>query len=228
MGMGNVLLLSQVIAFLVSFLGSFFIFIPVSINLQEFDGNCLLGAKGTWNYSSDVKSVILMNIEWGLYSDCGFSVFVGVIIMIISVFYIIWQSVYLFKNTDSSWLDAFVTCIVCITVCLLLFICALVLSVGYNTWCHTLTGRKSPYLKCEDTEMNVFITDSNIYTKNMFAEFNMAQFGAWLCWICWLVLSVLSVIKVYHYHKKEAFLSSMTRERQRLLQSVGHREPMVL
>ena len=54
------------------------------------------------------------------------------------------------------------------------------------------------------------------------------QFGAWLCWICWLVLSILSLIKVYHYHKKEAFLSSMNRERQRLLQRVGHTEPMVL
>lgn len=100
MGMGNVLLLSQVIAFLVSFLGSFFIFIPMAMNLQEFDGHCLLGAKGFWNYSSATKTVILMDIEWGLHSDCGFSVFVGVIIMIASVFYIIWQSVYLFKNTD--------------------------------------------------------------------------------------------------------------------------------
>ncbi|XP_048732208.1 transmembrane protein 179-like [Ostrea edulis] len=228
MGMGNVLLLSQVIAFLVSFLGSFFIFIPMAMNLQEFDGHCLLGAKGFWNYSSATKTVILMDIEWGLHSDCGFSVFVGVIIMIASVFYIIWQSVYLFKNTDSSWLDAFVTCMISIIGCLLLFICSLVLSVGFNRWCHTLTKEGSPYNKCEDTEMNEVVIDSNISTRNMFSELNMAQFGSWLCWICWLVLSVLSVIKVYQYHKKDTFLSSMNRERQRLLQSVGHREPMVL
>ena len=68
--------------------------------------------------------------------------------------------------------------------------------------------------------------------QNMALGLNLSsfclQFGAWLCWICWLVLSVLSLIKVYHYHKKEAFLSSMNRERQRLLQRVGHTEPMVL
>ena len=98
MGVGNVLLLSQVIAFLVSFLGSFFIFIPVSLNLQEFDGHCLLGAKGTWNFSG--PTVMLTDIKWGLHSDCGFAVFIGVVVMIISVLFIIWQSVYLFKNTD--------------------------------------------------------------------------------------------------------------------------------
>lgn len=98
MGMGNILLLSQVIAFLVSFLGSFFIFIPVSINLQEFDGHCLLGAKGTWNFSSG--NVMLMDIKWGLHSDCGFSIFIGIVAMILSVFFIVWQSVNLFKNTD--------------------------------------------------------------------------------------------------------------------------------
>lgn len=96
--MGNILLLSQVIAFLVSFLGSFFIFIPVSINLQEFDGHCLLGAKGTWNFSSG--NVMLMDIKWGLHSDCGFSIFIGIVAMILSVFFIVWQSVNLFKNTD--------------------------------------------------------------------------------------------------------------------------------
>lgn len=153
MGMGNILLLSQVIAFLVSFLGSFFIFIPVSINLQEFDGHCLLGAKGTWNFSSG--NVMLMDIKWGLHSDCGFSIFIGIVAMILSVFFIVWQSVNLFKNTDSSWVDAFVTCVICIIMCLLLFICSLILSVGYHRWCKTLTGYNSPFSRCEETEMNV-------------------------------------------------------------------------
>ena len=31
------------------------------------------------------------------------------------------------------------------------------------------------FFRCEDTEMNEFITDSNIYTRNMFSELNMAQ-----------------------------------------------------
>lgn len=76
------------------------------------------------------------------------------------------------------------------------------------------------------------LTLSSFRLQNMALGLNLSsfclQFGAWLCWICWLVLSILSLIKVYHYHKKEAFLSSMNRERQRLLQRVGHTEPMVL
>ena len=54
------------------------------------------------------------------------------------------------------------------------------------------------------------------------------QFGSWVCWICWVFLSVLAIIKVYRYHKREAFMISMNRERQRLLQKVGHTDPLVM
>ena len=52
---------------------------------------------------------------------------------------------YFLMLSFSSWLDAFVTCLICIIMCLLLFICSLILSVGYNRWCRTLTGKYSPF-----------------------------------------------------------------------------------
>ena len=58
---------------------------------------------------------------------------------------------YFLMLSFSSWLDAFVTCLICIIMCLLLFICSLILSVGYNRWCRTLTGKYSPFSRSVPT-----------------------------------------------------------------------------
>ena len=46
------------------------------------------------------------------------------------------------------------------------------------------------------------------------------QLAAWLNWVCWTILTGLCSVSIYRYHKQEDFFTSMTRERQRLLQSV--------
>jgi hypothetical protein len=89
MGLGNVLLLTQVIAFLVSFIVSFFIFIPIAANMKEFNGHCLLYAEG----KPDNTTEEFIDIEWGNNSACGFNMFMGVIVMLLSLFY-------LFKEID--------------------------------------------------------------------------------------------------------------------------------
>lgn len=96
MGLGNILLLTQVVAYLVSFIVSFFIFIPIATNVKEFNGHCLLYADGTF----DDKTKELTHISWGRDSACGFNIFMGVIVMLLSLFYMVWESVYLFKNID--------------------------------------------------------------------------------------------------------------------------------
>jgi hypothetical protein len=96
MGLGNVLLLTQVIAFLVSFIVSFFIFIPIAANMKEFNGHCLLYAEG----KPDNTTEEFIDIEWGNNSACGFNMFMGVIVMLLSLFYMVWESIYLFKEID--------------------------------------------------------------------------------------------------------------------------------
>ena len=98
MGLGNILLLAQVTIYLIAFILSFFMFVPVSINLNAFDGHCLLFASGKWSAKGgDVK---LEFVDWGNVSSCNFTVFAGVVVMLVSIFYLIWYSLLLFKNID--------------------------------------------------------------------------------------------------------------------------------
>ncbi|XP_067682124.1 transmembrane protein 179-like [Haliotis asinina] len=224
MGLGNIFVLSQVTAFLLSFIFSFFIFVPVWSNLNEFSGNCLLYSSGSWIPQSSTSQVKL-NITWGPNSACNFTVFVGVAVMVLSIFYMVWQSRYLCRGIDSSWLDAFVTCAVTLVMTVVLFATALTASVGFREWCSLITNPVSQIERCENGQFDgriVFTTGLVINTDNYYTEFEMSQFGLWSTWICWLVQSFLSVIKLYRYHRQEAFLTSMNRERERLLQRVGH------
>lgn len=99
MGIGNILVLTEVTIFLLSFILSFMIFVPLGINRQEFDGNCLLYAKGHWNTSAKGGTPQLIDVDWGPDSACGFNVFMGVFLMLISLFYIVKDSIHLFSNT---------------------------------------------------------------------------------------------------------------------------------
>ena len=73
-------------------------FIPISVNLNNFDGQCLLFATGRW--SAKGGAVELDNVDWGSVSSCNFAVFAGVAVMLVSCVYLIWYSVLLFKKID--------------------------------------------------------------------------------------------------------------------------------
>ncbi|XP_033733971.1 transmembrane protein 179-like [Pecten maximus] len=229
MGLGNILVLSQVTAYFVSFIVAFMLFIPVSVNVNEFGGHCLLYAKGKWVSAANSSQMELENVVWGPSSACGFNIFMGVIVMLISMFYVVWESAYLIKDTDSSWLDAFMTAIVSLVIFLLLFASSLTLSVGFHTWCSLLTTPPSDILQCEFGDFIQF-TDkgTNLETGNFYTEMTLAQFAGWMLWICWLLLTIFAFMKVFRYHQQETFTTSMNRERQRLLQRVGHQTPVVL
>lgn len=95
MGVGNIFLLTQLTAFLLCLIMSFFIFIPMAVNQEEFSGNCLLYATGTWDNTSQLASV-----DWGPSSACGFSIFIGVVLMILSLCYTCLYCVYLARDAD--------------------------------------------------------------------------------------------------------------------------------
>ncbi|XP_050406240.1 transmembrane protein 179 [Patella vulgata] len=223
MALGNLIVLSQVTCFILSFLLSFFVFVPVSINNHEFNGHCLLHATGKWHPESKQANIELTDLHWGPSSACNFSVFIGVVVMVTSFCYTIWVSIYLFKGTDSSWLDAFMTFIVSVLVTICLFSTALTISGGFAVWCSLVTDKLSGIDRCEMGDYTTFLPKNlNIDSSNYYMEFQIAQFGIWGLWMCWVVLTLLSIIKLYRYHKQEAFLKSVNHQRQRLLQRVGH------
>ncbi|ESO85390.1 hypothetical protein LOTGIDRAFT_210745 [Lottia gigantea] len=222
MAVGNVVVLSQVICYVLSFAVSFFVFIPVSINNGEFKGHCLLHATGTWKQIKESALTELTDLHWGPSSACNFTVFIGIAVMIVSLFYIIWESRYLIRGTDSSWLDAFTTAVVSVLVAICIFSTGITVSGGFSDWCSLITNKLSGIDRCENGGDITFDVDLQLNTANYFMEYQVAQFGLWSLWMCWVALSFLSIIKLYRYHKQETFLNSVSQQRDKLLRRVGH------
>ena len=100
MGLGNMLVLSQVIGYSLIFLMAFFIFIPLAVNKTEFSENCLLYARGEWHRENGSSELELEITEWGSVDSCNFPIFVAVASLPITLAYCALLSVDLFKNTE--------------------------------------------------------------------------------------------------------------------------------
>ena len=101
MGLGNMLILSQVTIFVLLFIVSFFIFVPLVVNSAQFNGHCLLFAEGVWTQeNSSVHHDYFHVSSWGTSSACDFPILVGVVGIPFSFFYILWLSIYLFRRTE--------------------------------------------------------------------------------------------------------------------------------
>lgn len=50
------------------------------------------------NWITILKNLLILN--GGSDSACGFNVFMGVIVMLLSLFYMVWESIYLIKEID--------------------------------------------------------------------------------------------------------------------------------
>ena len=94
MGLGNILILSQATVYVIVFILSFFIFIPLSVNQSDFSGHCLLFAEGEWNTTH------LTITQWGNSGLCAFAVFAGAVSLPMSLFFTILMGIYLYKDTE--------------------------------------------------------------------------------------------------------------------------------
>lgn len=97
MGIPNLFLFAQCCVYLLLFIISFFACIPAGMNVSDFNGNCLLYAKGEWMTAT---ASTVDHIDWGPNSACNFTIFIGVVSLIISLFYLIWISVMLARGLE--------------------------------------------------------------------------------------------------------------------------------
>ncbi|CAH1793221.1 unnamed protein product [Owenia fusiformis] len=204
MGIGNILQLTQVTLYLLAFIFCWFIWLPVASNLGAFNGHCLLYADGKWapnkTHGGDLK---LTAMKWGDSSSCTYPIFVGIISAPISLFYLIWVSIWLYRERESSWLASFLCMSLSMLMSILMFAAGLVLTIGFNVWCSLLMQNQ---LRCDAAGDIDFEAEADVNTHGFYIEYGMAQFGAWTSWLCWVTLSVLSLIRLYQYHQQEDFL----------------------
>ncbi|XP_059471630.1 transmembrane protein 179 [Neocloeon triangulifer] len=209
MELTNILLLSQIAGYSVALTLSFCLAVPMSLHQNDFKGHCLLFSTGKWQETDGQ-----FNVTWASTGFCSYPIALAVLVFGICVIQLYRMSVFYYRGTDSSFLSAFIDVVVSIAMCLLNLASALIVTLGFITWCRDMTER---FPSCEIAAGNNIDQKDEINTINFYIQMGTAQFGAWALWASWVGLAVLAMVKLCQYHQMENVRVSMYIERQRLI-----------
>lgn len=213
MALTNVLLLSQIAGYLMGFILSLCIVVPMSMHQHEFNGHCLLFSSGTWQEEDGQ-----LLVEWANRAYCNYVIIVGIVMLLVCCVQIYRLSMLMYKSEDSTFLSAFLEAVGCTVLCGLAMSAAQIITLGFMTWCKTIVER---FPSCEDANGQDIDKKDNISTYGFYVEIGTVQFGAWAAFATWVGLAVFSTLKVCRYHQLENIQVSMYRERQRLVNESG-------
>lgn len=208
MALTNILLISQICGYVISLILSLCVIVPMSIHQDEFRGHCLLFSTGSWQEDGQFA------VSWASQAYCNYTIFVGVLIFVISAIQIYRLCVFSYKGIDSTFLSAFVDVITCCIICSFTLIASVMITYGFMIWCKNMTER---FPSCEIAAGNEIDKADKINTSGFYIELGTAQFGIWASWACWVGLTVFALLKLCRYHQLENMRVSMFRERQRLI-----------
>ena len=76
-----------------------------------------------------------------LQAYCNFTIFVGVVMFVISATQIYRLSYFLYKGKDSSFFSAFVDVLSSVFMCSMTLTAALFITLGFSDWCSAMTKR---------------------------------------------------------------------------------------
>lgn len=212
MALRNVLLLSQIAGYVIGLILSLCIILPMIMHLSEFNGHCLLFSHGEWDQDGQ------LGVVWASRAYCDYVVAVGILMFLACSIQIYRMSMFMYKGIDSSFLSAFLEAVLCIAVCGFTVAAAVVVTLGFMTWCQNIVER---FPSCEDAAGQNIDKFDNITTSGFYMEIGSSQFGTWAAFATWVGLAVFSTIKVCRYHQLENIQVSMYRERQRLVNESG-------
>ncbi|XP_053205914.1 transmembrane protein 179-like [Panonychus citri] len=206
MAIGNVLLLTQIAGYLVSFILSFCVLIPLIVNMKNFKGNCLL-------YTSRFLDTEI-SPTWASCGYCTYTAILSAAIVLVSLAQLIRMSHFLRKGVDSSFISAFWDTVIAFVFVGLTILDAIFVTSGFSRWCSSVSQRFS---SCEAGQGILHITQDNqeINTTNFFIQMGTVQFGIWTLFVSWVLLLVLAGRKLSIYHERENLIISMSRDRQR-------------
>ncbi|KAI0239783.1 hypothetical protein LSAT2_009505 [Lamellibrachia satsuma] len=97
----------------------------------------------------------------------------SVLTLPLSLFYILWMSLHLFKDYDLSWVASFVAMVAAISANLLTFVAGIILTTGFKKWCALITSKEET--SCEMGEFVHFDIGEDIDKSGYYVEFGMAQ-----------------------------------------------------
>ncbi|XP_058663618.1 transmembrane protein 179 [Ammospiza caudacuta] len=209
-------LFAQCICYFLAFLFSFIVVVPLSENGNDFHGRCLLFTEGMWlNANLTVERQRFTVQEWGPEAACRFSIFTGLLSLLLATVQA-WRTLFfLCKGHEDSFFYAFLNLLISAFVVFITFIASTIVSVGFNMWCDAITEKGSMPDSCE--ELQDIDLELNLENSAFYDQFAIAQFGLWAAWLTWLAITILAFLKVYHNYRQEDLLDSLIHEKELLL-----------
>ncbi|XP_005436065.1 transmembrane protein 179 [Falco rusticolus] len=209
-------LFAQCICYFLAFLFSFIVVVPLSENGNDFHGRCLLFTEGMWlNANLTVERQRFTVQEWGPEAACRFSIFTGLLSLLLATVQA-WRTLFfLCKGHEDSFFYAFLNLLISAFVVFITFIASTIVSVGFNMWCDAITEKGSMPNSCE--ELQDIDLELNLENSAFYDQFAIAQFGLWAAWLTWLGITILAFLKVYQNYRQEDLLNSLIHEKELLL-----------
>ncbi|NXY90120.1 T179A protein, partial [Alcedo cyanopectus] len=209
-------LFAQCICYFLAFLFSFIVVVPLSENGNDFHGRCLLFTEGMWlNANLTVERQRFTVQEWGPEAACHFSIFTGLLSLLLATVQA-WRTLFfLCKGHEDSFFYAFLNLLISAFVVFITFIASTIVTVGFNMWCDAITEKGSMPNSCE--ELQDIDLELNLENSAFYDQFAIAQFGLWAAWLTWLGITILAFLKVYHNYRQEDLLDSLIHEKELLL-----------
>jgi hypothetical protein len=80
MALSNIVLISQIAGYVIAFILSLCIVVPMSLHQDEFRGHCLLFSTGEWQEADGQ-----LKVDWASQCYCNYTIFVGVVLCLVSI-----------------------------------------------------------------------------------------------------------------------------------------------
>ncbi|XP_074986013.1 transmembrane protein 179 isoform X3 [Caretta caretta] len=168
------LLFAQCVGYFLAFLCSFVVVVPLSENSNDCRGRCLLFTEGMWlsaNLTAERPRFTVQ--EWGPPAACRFSVFAGLLSLLLAAAQA-WRTLFfLCKGHEDSFFYAFLNLLISVFVVFVIFIASTIVSVGFNMWCDAVTEKGSMPNSCE--ELQDIDLELNLETSAFYDQFAIAQ-----------------------------------------------------
>ncbi|ESO94235.1 hypothetical protein LOTGIDRAFT_232478 [Lottia gigantea] len=186
----DIQLFVQALLYLTIFFLGFTVSVPLGLFQMDFNGKCMLYAEIDW------KNATFFVITEGESINCHFTIYFNVFACILFALGMFAYYGYAVLRRDPDigsqmWVMPFV--LISAVMCVVEFIAACIISVGYKQLCSGLADNSKKLSCSKVAELTKFQNDYN--GKHIIPYLTAAQTAGWICFLCWAVQWVLGIIR---------------------------------
>ncbi|KAM9741346.1 transmembrane protein 179 [Menidia menidia] len=216
------LLLAHCAAHALSVVAGLLVVVPMALNGSAFKGRCALFSSGYWRTEErdelteppqELSRLVVQ--QWGPLAACQFVTFVGIFTVLYGAAQG-WRCLfYLHGRHDDTLFSSFLTVLLSVCVLFLSGGASVLLSLGFSSWCDTVTDANTRPYSCAESQSVPLYLDVN--TSSFFTELSLAQASLWGVTALWLAQSILAFLRLYHSHSQHMGGPWLHRDKEFLL-----------